>query len=217
MASEILKNNRYFLLPCLVVFLVLSIVLLVATKTDIHLWSNNYHTAFFDFFFKYVTHLGDGLFIIIPVMLLLFRSLRDASFVLSVYLSSGFVTQLLKRLFFDGAERPVLYFHDIAALHLVDGVRMLSGHSFPSGHATSAFALFLCLSMIFNKRRIQFLCFLAACLVAFSRIYLSQHFLVDVYTGSLIGITGGLAFQPVFYGNDRAWYHWSLKNLFKHA
>ena len=217
MAFETLKNNRYFLLPGVVLFLFLSVILLGYSKASIHLWLNNYHSDFFDWFFRYITNLGDGLFIIIPVVVLLFFSLRNALFVLSVYLSTGLITQLVKRLLFDGAERPIRYFHDIAHLHLVEGVKMLSGHSFPSGHATSAFALFLCLALLFKNRWIQLACFITACLVAYSRIYLSQHFLIDVYAGSLIGITGALLFYPVFYGGkDRIWHRWSFQNLFRH-
>jgi membrane-associated phospholipid phosphatase len=217
MTSETLKNNRSFLFPFAALFLLVSLILLSDTKAGIHLWLNNFHSVFFDWFFKYITHLGDGLFIIIPVVVMLFFSLRNSLFILTAYLSTGLITQLMKRLVFDGAERPIRYFQDIAQLHLVDGVHMLSGHSFPSGHATSAFAMFLCLALITRNRWIQFSCFIAACLVSFSRVYLSQHFLIDVYTGALIGITGTLMIYPLFFGRDRNWHHWSIIKPFRHG
>jgi len=217
MTSETLKNIRSFLFPFVALFLFLTFILLSETKAGIHLWLNNFHTVFFDWFFKYITHLGDGLFIIIPVVVMLFFSLRNSLFVLTAYLSTGLVTQMIKRLLFDDAERPIRYFQDIAQLHLVDGVHVLSGHSFPSGHATSAFAMFLCLAMLTRNRWIQFSCFIAACLVAFSRVYLSQHFLIDVYTGALIGIAGTLMIYPLFFGRDRNWHHWSLIKQFRHG
>jgi len=64
---------------------------------------------------------------------------------------------------------------------------MLTSHSFPSGHSASAFALCLSLAIILKKRVWQLAMFLAAITIAYSRVYLSQHFLVDIWAGSAIG------------------------------
>ena len=47
-----------------------------------------------------------------------------------------------------------------------------------------------------------------ACLVAFSRVYLSQHFLIDIFAGSMIGVSVTLTLYLVFYHDDQKWYHW---------
>ncbi len=60
------------------------------------------------------------------------------------------------------ADHPGI-FRTYRSLHLVDGVKMLSGRSFPSGHATSAFALFLCLALISTNRYLKLICFFLAC------------------------------------------------------
>lgn len=187
-------------------------VLLYASKGEIHLWINRFHNPFFDQFFRYVTFLGDGWFVTVPVILLLFVSLRDAVYVLTSYLATGLVAQILKRFVFADCPRPIRFFHDKASLHLVDGVQMLQGHSFPSGHATSAFALFLALAVVSRNRGLQAACFVTACIVAFSRIYLSQHFLIDVAAGSIIGTAGALAFAFVFYRTDRKWHGWTIQH-----
>jgi membrane-associated phospholipid phosphatase len=93
---------------------------------------------------------------------------------------------------------------------------MLGGRSFPSGHATSAFALFLCLAFLSANRYIKLISFMSACFIAFSRVYLSQHFLIDIYFGSIIGSTGAIAFYQVFYHVDREWHTWTVQNLFHH-
>jgi membrane-associated phospholipid phosphatase len=58
--------------------------------------------------------------------------------------------------------------------------------------------------------------FFLALLVAFSRVYLSQHFLIDITVGSIIGSTGALGFYLLYYRDDRKWHAWSLKRIFNH-
>jgi membrane-associated phospholipid phosphatase len=211
-----LKNNAFFLLPYLISLLILAPVLLIFSKPEIHLWINQFNSPFSDWIFKHLTFLGDGLFIILPALVLLFFSLRHFTFLIVAYFSTGLFTQVLKRVFFEDVVRPSRYFQDLSSLHLVDGVKMLSGRSFPSGHATSAFALFLCLALISTNRYFKLTCFFLAALVAFSRVYLSQHFLIDIYTGSIIGSLGTLAFYQVFYQNNRKWHAWTPKKLLQH-
>jgi membrane-associated phospholipid phosphatase len=215
MLHKTLKNNAFFLLPYLIVLTGLVPIFILYTKPEIHVWINQHNSAFFDWFFRHITFLGDGLFIIVPALILLFFSLRHVVFLLTAYFSTGLITQLLKRLFFEDAARPSKYFRELSPLHLVDGIKMLSGRSFPSGHSTTAFALFLCLALIASNRYIKLICFILACLVAFSRVYLSQHFLIDVFAGSIIGSLGTIAFYQLFYHDDRNWHTWSVQKLFK--
>lgn len=69
-------------------------------------------------------------------------------------------------------------------------------HSFPSGHAASAFAGAWVLSKHYPRWRLPF--YALACLVAFCRIYLGVHYPSDVVVGGFTGI--GLA----------AFYQWLL-------
>jgi membrane-associated phospholipid phosphatase len=215
MLCKILKNNAFFLIPYLIILLTLIPVFILYSKSEIHLWINQYNSGFSDWFFKNITLLGNGFVIIILSILLLLVSLRYTVYILTTYLSTGLFTQILKRIFFENTIRPSKYFNDIASLHLVDGVNMLNGRSFPSGHASSAFALFLCFALISTNRFVKLACFIMACLVAFSRVYLSQHFLIDIYAGSLIGIAGAIFFYQVFFQNDRKWYTWTVQKLFQ--
>jgi membrane-associated phospholipid phosphatase len=45
--------------------------------------------------------------------------------------------------------------------------------------------------------------FIIAVNAAFSRMYLSQHWLVDIFVGSLIGITYAIVLYFVFYKTTR--------------
>jgi membrane-associated phospholipid phosphatase len=215
MLRETLKNNQIFFIPYLILLLISAGVFLSVNKADIHIYINQFHTAFFDVFFALLTYLGDGWFIIFPAVILLFFSLRHFVFLITAYFSTGLITQILKRIFFGDTLRPSRFLED-AELYLIEGVDMLSGRSFPSGHATSAFVLFLCLALIINNRITKLACLILACLVAYSRVYLSQHFLIDITFGSLIGSTGALALYLLYYKDDRKWHDWTIKKVFKH-
>jgi membrane-associated phospholipid phosphatase len=210
MDFKVLKNNLFFLIPYVVTILATGIILAVYSKSDIHIWLNGHNSGFSDWLFSHVTFLGDGVFVICMAVLLVLYSLRSSVFLLTAYLSTGLVVQILKRVVFSDYQRPVKYFHDTVRLHLVDGVTILNGHSFPSGHSASAFALFLSLAIISRNRYLQALCFILACMVAYSRVYLSQHFLVDIFAGSLIGVIGTLALYPAFYHRNLKWHSWSV-------
>lgn len=139
--------------------------------------------------FKLLTYLGDGLFTIAVGVVLLFFSVRKALLVLLAYAVSGAVTQILKYKFFDDVNRPFFYSsYQGLKLNIVEGVDMHIHNSFPSGHSTAAFSLFICFCFLAKNRFIKFICFIAALFVAFSRVYLSQHFFEDIYAGCIIAV-----------------------------
>jgi membrane-associated phospholipid phosphatase len=139
-----------------------------------------------------MTILGDGIVIPFIVIIFAFFRFRYAFYILATYAISGLFTQLLKRTFFKHVERPTKFFEDIAQLHLVPGVEQLSMKSFPSGHTTTAFAIMVCFALLVRNNMLKLFFFVLASLIAYSRVYLSQHFLTDILAGSLIGAFTGL-------------------------
>jgi membrane-associated phospholipid phosphatase len=87
--------------------------------------------------------------------------------------------------------RPSKYFelYESVQLHLVEGVNLHSLQSFPSGHTATAFSVFFFLALILKSKPLKFSMFLLAIIVAYSRVYISQHFLVDITAGSIIAVT----------------------------
>ena len=67
-----------------------------------------------------------------------------------------------------------------------------SDSSFPSGHATVAFASMTAVFLTVNKRY-SWTGFVFAFLIAFSRIYIAVHYPSDVLFGIIIGIGAGIA------------------------
>lgn len=186
-----------FLVGSLVFWFVLLVLVATFPKADLHLRVNELNSPFFDQFFKYVTLLGDGMFAIVIAILLMFKKLRYGVFVIASYLGSGIFVQLGKRFLFANQPRPSAYFKGVEDLHFVEGVSLHASRSFPSGHSATAFALFACLALLSDKQSHKFLLFVLAMVVAFSRVYLSQHFLLDILVGSFIGtVFTYLLFNP---------------------
>lgn len=185
--KELSLKNRYFLVPYFLFLLVLGCLLFLETKTNIHLYINSYHHPIFDFFFKYITFLGDGVFTISICVILLFINRIYSLFIIVPYLLSSTIVQIIKNFVLPEAMRPVKFFEGVQELYKVPGVENYFFNSFPSGHSTSIFSTCLTIAMLTSNNIIKSLLFCAAILVGFSRVYISQHFLGDVYAGSLIG------------------------------
>jgi membrane-associated phospholipid phosphatase len=159
-----------------------------------------------DNFFKYFTHVGDGIFAVIIAIFIFIFNKRNGLFILSSYIVSGLFTSLLKNFFYSDVNRPHFvfgYFLQHIKLKYIEGVEMVGQNSFPSGHSTSAFALFTCLALITENKLLKIIFFVIALMAAFSRTYLSQHWLVDVTFGSLIGTLAAVIFYFIFIDNTK--------------
>ena len=188
--KKLLLNNQAFFIPYALVLVVFSILLLSYNKADLHIMLNSAHSPFFDQFFRYATYLGDGVIIAILAVALLFVRFRHAiAFLIGSLVSAGIVN-LFKKVLLEDMYRPSKYFElfETAQLHLVEGVNLHSLQSFPSGHTASAFSVFFFLALIAKRKSTKFGMFLLAIIVAYSRVYISQHFLVDITAGSIIAV-----------------------------
>jgi membrane-associated phospholipid phosphatase len=191
---------------------VLGYILVTNDKFDIHRWINKHVTNDgVGSLFSYLTHIGDGVFAVLIVLVLLFFSIRNAMYVLLSFVIAAITTTVLKNFIYADYYRPYFMFKYFAReqLNLVEGVEILSNNSFPSGHATAAFSIFFCLLFITKHHWIKLLFFFVACIAAFSRTYLSQHWLVDIYIGSLIGVCSAVLMYILFFNNMK-WAHLNI-------
>jgi undecaprenyl-diphosphatase len=101
---------------------------------------------------------------------------------LTVCLALG-VNQIIIRLW----ERPRPFLSHQA--HLLMAAKY--DPSFPSDHATFAFAVAVSIALVF--RRIGVVALLMAVLIGLARIYVGEHYFSDVVVGSLIGTAAAFA------------------------
>lgn len=185
--SSLFKDNRWLWIPYLLILMLSVFFLVNYSKTDIHIRINQMHSPFADVFFKYASYMGEGWVLVPFCVLLLFVRFRYALMAIASSLIAPLITQFFKRIVWPVSPRPKVVFEHLYDLHVVEGVHLHSSYSFPSGHATGAFALFVVLALIVKKPVWKIVFLALAILTAYSRIYLSQHFLIDVTVGSVIG------------------------------
>jgi membrane-associated phospholipid phosphatase len=184
--KEILAGNRLFFGLWLLFFAVGLFFLLTLGKAASFVDLNAYHRTTLDTVFIWVTFLGNGVFsIVVFVIFLLQRRWSQATQVMVAVLLSALVAQILKNLF--SMPRPKQFFAPGQYHYFIDGVTGLGFASFPSGHTTSVFALATLLAIFTKNPKAKIAFLLSGIAVGYSRIYLGQHFLGDVLTGSCIG------------------------------
>jgi membrane-associated phospholipid phosphatase len=185
---DILRRNRLFFLTCGLLWLGTAALLLLFSKEQLIHWVNDHNAPWADDLFRYATYLGDGVFFILVVVVLLIRSRAVGLAGLGAFLLSSGVSILLKQVVFLNALRPSKYFeHAGWAYHTVKDVVLAGYHSFPSGHTISAFAMFGFLALVDDRKGRGWTWALLGALVGYSRVYLFQHFVADAFAGSLIG------------------------------
>lgn len=173
------------------------------SKVELHMLLNSYHTGILNTFFKYLSVMAEWPLYIIALLPLFWKKIKITLFFVLSELLAGGLLQIVKHTV--DYDRPVIVFEKYRdlSLPLVEGIDMHHSNSFPSGHASTFFVFCTCCAIIlayyYNRRadkndhrtwsliNVSMLLFVFAALGAYSRVYLSQHFLLDVFVGSIIG------------------------------
>jgi membrane-associated phospholipid phosphatase len=128
---------------------------------------------------------GVGLAIVVPVILLLMRRRLDALKALCMFVGAAALAEIGKKLISEHRPPVSLW-----------AMKADSGASYPSGHATIAAALAVTLivvaSTVAGRRAAIVLGVLYAVVVAASRVYLADHYLLDVLGSMLCALAAGL-------------------------
>jgi len=185
---KLIKHITPFLIIQFIFILIISVILLNFSKNEAHIWVNQYHHTILDYIFYILTQSVEFWSCLIIFTIVGFvKNYKLGIIGFIIYAFTGLVAQLLKRNVFSGFNRPTYNINDLRLIPDYFNFEQHSNFSFPSGHSTAAFSVFIFLALISNNKKWMILFATLACLVAFSRVYLSQHYLIDIVAGSIIG------------------------------
>jgi len=180
-----------------------GILILALGKNGTFQLINGNHNEIADQFFKYFTHYGDGLMWAPLGAYCFFYKRKYFIAVVAGVLISTILAQFLKRVVYPDELRPISYLSANFPVHIVEGVSMRKVHSFPSGHATTAFAMALIMGYIINNKTWSVILPLFALVAAYSRVYLAQHFPTDIFAGMCIGIVSAILSLIIYRGFNK--------------
>lgn len=211
--SSSLSQRKIYFIGLIIILSVASLFLLLNGKETAFLSLNSYHPFYLNVFFINYTFIGDGIFSIclIALVFFYFKKQQLGFALLYSFLLSGLVAQVLKNLI--NSPRPKIYFEAGTYLHFIDGVTLSGSSGFPSGHTATAFAIATVLALMVKNKKLQLAFLLGALLVGYSRIYLAQHFLLDVIAGAVIGSISGIL--AVYFAQNRISIRRSIKEMHK--
>lgn len=144
---------------------------------------------FADYFFAAFTWLGDGILWIALLGFILWKKRKALlPLIISAFVFTTAFTQVCKYVIVPDELRPTKAITNGAFIHTVEGVTLHTVSSFPSGHTATAFTFYLLFSLMLPYAWWVGIGLLYALLVAYSRIYLAQHFPLDTGAGMIVAI-----------------------------
>lgn len=173
----------------LLLLLLLPVLLINKSYLIVHI--NKLRNPFFDTFFKYITHFGDGLMLIPLVFITLRYKLKWLAIFVVAFLFHVALVHLFKQGIMNDAYRPYRFFEVQNRLHLlnfIEGVTIRKFNTFPSGHTATAFFIASFFALKIKNKTTTITLIVLALFAGFSRIYLLQHFHIDVYFGMFFGV-----------------------------
>ncbi|MBO6517651.1 MAG: phosphatase PAP2 family protein [Bacteroidia bacterium] len=151
---------------------------------------NHYYNGFTVPFFSFFTRMAEVMGVVLPlVYLLIFKSIREQLGFLMVAVLTLSLVYFFKNIVYDDAIRPIVYFERLGIeLTNRSEITLNRKHSFPSGHTAAGFAYFMYLGLNANKKVLKAVFMVIAMLIGISRVFLAQHFVIDIMAGSALGV-----------------------------
>ncbi len=197
--AAIIKRNRLYFMG-FVVYAITGLVLNLAyTQLQLFFFVNSRNKPYFDATMPYITFIGDGIIFITIILLLFFIKIRYGLIATGAWLLSSGIVLVCKQIIFTDKPRPWKRWGEELDVYLVEGFQPYINNSFPSGHTSSAFCMFTILALISARKSLGLLFLILALLVAYSRIYLAQHYFIDTYVGAWVGVLSALIIYYYFY------------------
>jgi len=182
---------------------------LLYDKTTSLLWINQHHHPVLDHLLYHLTRLPELALLIFVVVLAFFYERKYTLAVVLSLLICALSIYLFKQIIFPDFERPSVWIKaQHIHLHLLPSIDLHSHGSFPSGHTLAAFAALGMAGFLSRHQLVQCLFFIIACGIAYSRVYVCQHYLRDVYVGALFGYFISLSLF-LFFNNRLKTPYWN--------
>jgi len=193
-------RSRSFVLLTIFFLIITSFVYFGVTESFdqsvILFFSENVGNPTLDLFMQYVTESGEAVWMLaFAILILIIRKTRRIGITLMILivlslLLTGYIKCGVDRdrpdFEYDGAPFPVPISQDTFALFCDGGYNA----SFPSGHAARSMIFAIIFGYVLSERfpRGAYLVFLYPVMISLSRIYVLQHYPMDVIGGAIIGI-----------------------------
>ncbi len=188
----IFKRYPLFFLLLSFFFIVFCFPIIFIPKIKLLLWLNKWHHSILDFFFTKITILGEYICFFFMLFILFFFRIAKKKILIGLFsfVFTCIFVQILKHIIFVHHLRPMASISIEKFHHIVANIPLQSYYSFPSGHAATIFSCICFIIFACNIQQLlyQLLLIGIAFLVAYSRVYLVQHFYHDIYFGALIGV-----------------------------
>lgn len=184
------KEYRHYknaVLFSLLLATVVVIFIFINGKENSFLVINKHNHPSFDYVFAYLTLLGDGIIWIPFFIYALFFKREFLVAMIASLIICTVLTHFLKRVVFPNDMRPIVTISE-ERIKIIQGIKIIRAKSFPSGHTSTAFTLALLMAFIIKRNFWVYFFPLVAFFVGYSRVYLAQHFVTDVFAGMLVGI-----------------------------
>lgn len=173
------------------------------TRLDQLLFINGNHSAAADLVFQALTSIAE---VVLPILFLIYLFRFRKEYALPYVYSYAFSTaliQVLKHLVFADSLRPLAYFASSGVKwHIIPGLLISEYNSMPSGHTGAAFFMFFWIAVLLRRFSWGLVAGLLAVGVAYSRVYLFQHFPVDTLVGAAIGTVSSYLFYTLIYAKS---------------
>lgn len=148
--------------------------------------------------FKGITFFGDGLVLAVFVVFIIVFQKRikalnqnDAYELLVASLLMFLIVSVMKNVFLFGIPRPIKFFEPLPENWRPEdfNLRFNRFRSFPSGHSATIAVMGFFILQHLNSKVLRVLLFFFVLLVGYSRMFLFQHFVIDVVCGLLLGLS----------------------------
>jgi membrane-associated phospholipid phosphatase len=169
---------------------IILIVSQLIGKQQLFLYLNANLGIAVDYFLGIFTNAGDGAMWLVVLLLVLYQFKKKHFFplVLTTFLTSTALVQFCKYVILPNEARPYSAIADKSLIHTVSFITPHEINSFPSGHTATAFCIYLLLTLFIRQSWWLWVGLLYAVLVGYSRIYVAQHFPLDVAAGMLVSV-----------------------------